>query len=294
MYNSQPSLHFNGIATLLFFIILILGGLAGFSFSYVAPLVAVIIWGLTLFFAFILSASIKVASQWEKGVVLRLGKFVGLKGPGIFFIIPVIDSIPFWIDLRTATSTFKAEQTLTKDNVPVDVDAILFWRVIDASKAALEVIDYTSSVLLASQTALRDIIGNTELAVMLTGRQAIDASLKDIIDERTAPWGIRVTSVEIKDVTIPQGLQNAMSQQAQAERERQARVILGDSEQQIAQKFVEAAKIYADNPVALHLRGMNMLYEGLKEKGALMVVPSSALESMNLGAITGLASIEKK
>jgi len=293
--NSQyPGPRLNAISSFLFLLVVFIGGLIGFAFISVFPLLSYIIWGFTLLVGWILSISIKIGAQWEKAVLLRLGKYSGLKGPGVFFIIPLIDTIPYWLDLRTINSSFKAEQTLTKDNVPVDVDAILFWRVLDPKKASLEVADYTSSVALASQTALRDVIGQTELTSMLTGRESIDAKLKEIIDKRTTPWGIGVISVEIRDVIIPPNLQNAMSQQAQAERERQARVILGDSERQIAEKFVEAAKQYENNPTALHLRAMNMLYEGLKEKGALIIVPSSALDSMNLGSITGLSSLSQE
>jgi regulator of protease activity HflC (stomatin/prohibitin superfamily) len=292
--SQYPLSHLSAISTLLFFLILFIGGVIGLGFFSFAPLAGGIIWVLTFLIAWAVSGSVKVASQWEKAVILRVGRFAGLRGPGIFFIVPFIDTIPYWIDIRTITSTFKAEQTLTKDNVPVDVDAILFWRVVDSKKAALEVADYNYAVNQASQTALRDVIGKTELTTMLSGREGIDLALKEIIDQRTEPWGIEVISVEIRDVIIPTSLQSAMSQQAQAERERQARVILGDSENQIAQKFAEAAKFYENNPTALHLRAMNMLYEGLKEKGALMIVPSSALDSMNLGTVTGLSSIQRE
>jgi regulator of protease activity HflC (stomatin/prohibitin superfamily) len=237
--------------------------------------------------------AVRVANQWEKHVVLRMGRYVGLRGPGLFFIIPVLDTIPYVIDLRTQVSTFNAKQTLTKDNVPVDVDSILFWRVIDAEKASLLVANYWEAVTQASQTALRDVIGRTELSQMLAGREAIGSDLKNTIDTRTQVWGIDVTSVEIKDVIIPDTLQDAMSRQAQAERERQARVILGDSENQIADKFALAAEKYANNPAAMHLRAMNMLYEGLKDKGALVIVPSTAVDSMNLGGFMGIASAAK-
>ena len=223
--------------------------------------------------------------------MLRLGHFHALKGPGLFFIIPIIDKISYWIDIRVLTSAFKAEKTLTKDTVPVDVDAVLFWKVIDPKKAALEIADYQSAIGWASQTALRDVIGITLLADMLEGRSKISNELQKIIDERTEPWGVNVISVEIKDVLIPPALENAMSMQAQAERERQARVILGDSERQIAEKFGEAALTYANNPVALHLRGMNMLYEGLKGNSTIVLVPSSAIESMQLGGLAGTTSM---
>jgi regulator of protease activity HflC (stomatin/prohibitin superfamily) len=235
--------------------------------------------------------ALKVASQWEKAVVLRLGKFYGLRGPGVFWIIPIVDTIPSWIDHRVMVTPFSAEKTLTKDTVPVDVDAVLFWVVWDAEKAALEVKDYQSAIAWAAQTALRDIIGRMMLADILIGRTAIDEELQHIIDERTTPWGVTVNSVEIRDIVIPQDLEDAMSRQAQAERERQARVILGESEKQIAASFAEAAQAYSDNPTALHLRAMNMLFEGLKEKGALVIVPSSAVDTMNLGAMSGMVSI---
>jgi regulator of protease activity HflC (stomatin/prohibitin superfamily) len=224
-------------------------------------------------------------------VILRLGKFHALKGPGLFFIFPVIDAIPYWIDTRVITTGFKAEKTLTKDTVPVDVDAVLFWKVIDPKKAALGVADYTSAISWASQTALRDVIGKTMLSDMLEGRDKISSILQKIIDERTEPWGINVISVEVKDVLIPQALENAMSMQAQAERERQARVILGDSERQVAEKFAEAAKSYQHNPVAFHLRAMNMLYEGLKQNSTIVIVPSTAVESMQLGGLAGLTAL---
>ncbi|MEO6831269.1 MAG: slipin family protein [Chitinophagaceae bacterium] len=244
-----------------------------------------------LIIAIICSSSIRIADPWDKAVVLRLGQFHSLRGPGIFFIVPIIDTIPYWIDTRVITSSFKAEKTLTKDTVPVDVDAVLFWRVIDPKKAALEVADYLSAISWASQTALRDVIGKTMLSDMLEGRDKISSTLQSIIDERTEPWGIHVNSVEVKDVLIPPALENAMSMQAQAERERQARVILGDSERQVAEKFGEAAKTYANNPVALHLRAMNMLYEGLKQNSTIVIVPSSAIDTMQLGSMAGLTAL---
>lgn len=237
--------------------------------------------------------SIKIAAHWERAVVLRLGKFIGFRGPGIFFLIPFIDTIPYWIDLRIIATPFRAEQTLTKDNVPVDVDAVCFWKVVNPEKAALEVADYHEVISWASQTALRDVIGKSLLSEMLVGREMIDLQLKELIKERTEMWGIYVDSVEIRDVNIPAPLQDAMSIQAQAERERQARLILGESETQIAQKFAEAAKAYINNPTALHLRAMNMLYEGFKDKGTLVIVPSTAVETMGLGAILGASSLTK-
>src|ERR1043165_578586 len=245
---------------------------------------------MTLLSVYLLFA-IKVASQWEKAVVLRLGKFHTLRGPGLYWIVPIIDAIPSWIDHRVMVTPFSAEKTLTRDTVPVDVDAVLFWVVWDAEKAALEVKDYQSAIAWAAQTALRDIIGRMMLADILVGRSAIDEELQRIIDERTTPWGVTVNSVEIRDIVIPQDLEDAMSRQAQAERERQARVILGESEKQIAASFSEASQVYVNNPTALHLRAMNMLFEGLKEKGALVIVPSSAIDTMNLGGLSGMVSI---
>jgi regulator of protease activity HflC (stomatin/prohibitin superfamily) len=241
--------------------------------------------------ALIISSAIKVADPWDKAVVLRLGHFQSLRGPGLFFIIPILDTIPYWIDTRVITTSFKAEKTLTKDTVPVDVDAVLFWKVLDPQKAALEIADYKTAISWASQTALRDVIGKTMLSDMLEGRDKISSVLQKIIDERTEPWGINVNSVEVKDVLIPAALENAMSMQAQAERERQARVILGDSERQVAEKFGEAALTYANNPVALHLRAMNMLYEGLKQNSTIVIVPSSAIDTMQLGGMAGLTAL---
>jgi regulator of protease activity HflC (stomatin/prohibitin superfamily) len=241
--------------------------------------------------AIIISSAIKVADQWEKAVVLRLGRFQSLRGPGLFFIIPIFDNVAYWIDNRVITTSFTAEKTLTKDTVPVDVDAVLFWRVLDAKKAALEIAEYRNAINWASQTALRDVIGKTMLSEMLEGRDKMSAQLQKIIDDRTEPWGINVISVEVKDVNIPSSLQDAMSMQAQAERERQARVILGDSERQVAEMFGEAAKTYADNPTALHLRAMNMLYEGLKTNSTIVIVPSSALDTMSLGGLAGMTAL---
>ena len=241
--------------------------------------------------AIFVSSSIQVADQWDRAVILRLGQFHELKGPGLFFIIPIVDSIPYWIDTRVITTAFKAEKTLTKDTVPVDVDAVLFWKILDPKKAALDVADYQSAINWAAQTALRDVIGKTMLSDMLEGRDKISSELQKIIDVRTEPWGINVISVEVKDVLIPSALEDAMSMQAQAERERQARVILGDSERQVAEKFGEAARTYANDPVALHLRAMNMLYEGLKQNSTIVIVPSTAVESMQLGGLAGLTAL---
>jgi len=240
----------------------------------------------------LISLSIRIVKQWERVVVLYLGKFVGIRGPGLVIIIPLLNTIPYIIDTRVLTSSFNAEQTLTKDTVPVNVDAVLFWQVFDVQKAALEVQEYKVSVLLAAQTALRDVIGKTMLADMLAGREIIDSELQKTIQRRIDGWGINVLSVEIRDVEIPVNLQNAMSMQAQAERERQARVILGDSERQIAKSFEDAAKTYAGNPTALHLRGMNMLYEGLKTNNSVLIlVPSSVLNTMGLGDTTGVIAL---
>ncbi len=252
--------------------------------------IAVYAIGMVLLGLFFMYA-LKIASQWEKVVVLRLGKFHGLRGPGLFWILPLIDTATSWIDHRVMVTPFNAESTLTKDTVPVDVDAVLFWMIWDAEKAALEVEDYRAAISWAAQTALREIIGQMSLADILIGRAKMDADLQKIIDERTTPWGISVQSVEIRDVIIPQGLEDAMSQQAQAERERQSRVILGEAEMQVADSFAEASKAYINNPTALHLRAMNMLFEGLKEKGALVIVPSSAVDTMNLGGLSGMVSL---
>ena len=233
----------------------------------------------------------RVAQQWERAVVLRLGRFVGLRGPGLFWVIPFVDRVSSWIDQRTITTSFAAEQTLTSDAVPVNVDAVLFWMVHDAQKAALEVQDYPQAVSWASQTALRDIIGRTDLTNLLRGRERIEAELQQLIDARSNPWGVTVSSVEMRDVVIPVALQDAMSREAQASREKQARIILGQAEEEIAQSFERAARSYVDNPTAFQLRAMNMLYEGLKDKGALMLVPSSAVESLGMGGMLGAAAM---
>ena len=262
--------------------------------------------GVTLFFAnpfgaivgillgLLCSRSPKVAKQWEKAVVLRLGRYVGLRGPGLFWIVPLIDSISAWVDQRIITTSFAAEQTLTSDTVPVNVDAVLFWLVYDPEKAALEVQDYPQAVSWAAQTALRDIIGRTSLSELLRGRERIEGELQQLIDERSNPWGVTVQSVVMRDVIIPDSLQDAMSREAQASREKQARIILGEAEVEIAHMFEQAAQSYKDNPTALHLRAMNMLYEGLKEKGALMLVPSTAVESMGMGGLLGAAALRQQ
>jgi regulator of protease activity HflC (stomatin/prohibitin superfamily) len=236
----------------------------------------------------------QLAQQWERAVVLRFGRFVGLRGPGLFWILPFVDRVSTWIDQRTITTSFAAEQTLTSDTVPVNVDAVLFWMVHDAEKAALEVQDYEQAISWAAQTALRDIIGRTTLTDLLRGRERIEAELQQLIDVRSNPWGITVQSVEMRDIVIPSALQDAMSREAQASREKQARIILGEAEMEIAHSFEEAAKSYHNNPTALHLRAMNMLYEGLKEKGALMLVPSSAVESMGMGGLMGAAALAQQ
>jgi regulator of protease activity HflC (stomatin/prohibitin superfamily) len=233
----------------------------------------------------------RIASQWERVVVLRLGKFIGLRGPGLFWIIPLLDRIVIWVDVRVRTTGFAAERTLTRDTVPVNVDAVLFWQVADAERAALALENYEEAVAWAAQTALREIIGKTDLADMLAGRDVLDASMQRLIDERARAWGITVTSVEIRDVVIPQALEDAMSRRAQAEREKQARVILGDAEVEIAHKFSAAAAIYRENAIALQLRSLNLLYEGMKERGTLMIIPSTMADSMGTGSYAGLAAL---
>lgn len=246
-----------------------------------------------ILFSIFIATSINIADQWEKAVVLRMGKYNGLKGPGLFFIIPIVDKVDDYIDQRVRVTDFKAEQTLTKDTVPVNVDAVVYWTVWDVEKAALEVQEYQRAISYIAQTGLRDIIGKHELAELLQERDKIAEEMQKVLDSNTNPWGITCQTVGIKDIIIPQGLADAMSKEAQAERERRARVILGTAETEIALKFAKASEQYKDNPVALHLRGMNMLFEGLKEKGSMVIVPSSALDSMNLGAMGGLVSLAK-
>jgi regulator of protease activity HflC (stomatin/prohibitin superfamily) len=282
----------NSLSGLIFVVILGVGlALAYLEYAVSALAESASIAVAAFVIAIVASYSIKIADQWEKTVVLRLGRFRSLEGPGLFFIIPIIETVPYWIDTRVITRSFKAEKTLTKDTVPVDVDAVLFWKVVDPKKAALDVADYDSAISWASQTALRDVIGKTMLSDMLEGREKISNELQKIIDVRTEPWGINVISVEVKDVLIPAALEDAMSMQAQAERERQARVILGDSERQVAEKFGDAAKTYVNDPIALHLRAMNMLYEGLKQNSTIVIVPSSAVETMQLGGLAGLTAL---
>jgi regulator of protease activity HflC (stomatin/prohibitin superfamily) len=283
--GSVPRVNVIAIAVLLASV-----GLGAVGFRAIGSpilLVAMIIVGVTLMQA------PRVAQQWERAVVLRLGRFVGLRGPGLFWIVPFIDEVSSWIDQRTITTSFAAEQTLTSDTVPVNVDAVLFWMVHDVQKAALEVQEYSQAVSWAAQTALRDIIGRTTLTDLLRGRERIEEELQQLIDQRSNPWGVTVSSVEMRDVVIPGALQDAMSREAQAAREKQARIILGQAELEIAHSFEEAAKSYQHNPTALHLRAMNMLYEGLKEKGALMLIPSSAVESMGMGGLMGAAALRQ-
>ena len=291
--DASDQAHINGPAMLLASILFALGigGAALMDHYKVTEGWIVLEVTLLSLIAVYILLSLKIARQWEKAVVLHLGKFQHLAGPGMFWIIPVIDTLANWIDHRVMVTPFSAEKTLTMDTVPVDVDAVLFWLVWDAEKAALEVADYRAAIAWAAQTALREIIGQMSLADILVGRAKMDAELQKIIDERTTPWGITVQSVEIRDVVIPQDLEDTMSRQAQAERERQARVILGESEKQIAHSFSEASQAYINNPTALHLRAMNMLFEGLKEKGALVIVPSSAVDTMNLGGLSGLTAL---
>ncbi len=259
-----------------------------FYLNYLNIMVFVVLIILTI----LLTSSIKIADQWEKAVLLRMGKYIGLKGPGIFFIVPIIDNVIDYIDQRVRVTDFKADQTLTKDTVPVNVVATLYWTVWDVEKAALEVEDYMTAVQYIAQTGLRDIIGRHELADLLQERVKIAEDLQKLLDENTNPWGITCQTVGIKDITIPQGLSDAMSKQAQAERERQARVILGTAETEIAEKFAKASESYLSNPVALQLRAMNLIGEGLKI-GSMIIVPSSALDGMNLGGISGIASLSQ-
>jgi len=278
----------NIISVLLFLFPLALGIPLTVMFRNPIGVIAGLVLGL------LLAQSPKIAKQWEKAVVLRLGRYVGIRGPGLFWIVPLIDTVSSWIDQRVITTNFVAEQTLTSDTVPVNVDAVLFWMVYDPEKAALEVQDYQQAVSWAAQTALRDIIGRTALTELLRGRERIEEELQKLIDDRSNPWGVTVQSVEMRDVVIPDALQDAMSREAQASREKQARIILGQAEVEIAHLFDEAAQSYKNNPTALHLRAMNMLYEGLKEKGALMLVPSSAVESMGMGGLLGAAAFRQQ
>jgi regulator of protease activity HflC (stomatin/prohibitin superfamily) len=289
LFNPEAdSPHANVVSVVLHVIFLGLVALAPFLRAQLPWILAAAV------IVLIVAQSPKIAQQWERGVVLRLGRYTGLRGPGLFWIVPLVDRVARWIDQRTITTSFAAEQTLTSDTVPVNVDAVLFWLVNDPEKAALEVQDYAQAVSWAAQTALRDIIGRTALVELLRGRERIEDELQKLIDARTTPWGVTVQSVEMRDVVIPAALQDAMSREAQAAREKQARIILGQAEVEIAKLFDKAAEAYRDNPTALHLRAMNMLYEGLKEKGALMLVPSSAVESMGMGGLMGAAALAQQ
>ena len=286
--ETGPAVRFNVVAVVIFFFLTAAGLVAALLTGQPAYLVA------GAFIGVVVAVAPRVAQQWERAVVLRLGRFTGLRGPGLFWIIPFVDSVTKWIDQRVITTSFAAEQTLTSDTVPVNVDAVLFWMVYDPEKAALEVQDYPQAVSWAAQTALRDIIGRTSLTDLLRGREKIEEELQRLIDTRSNPWGVTVQSVEMRDVVIPEQLQDAMSREAQAAREKQARIILGQAEVEIAKSFETASRSYHDNPTALHLRAMNMLYEGLKEKGALMLVPSTAVESMGMGGLLGAAALRQE
>ena len=284
----QREVRMNVIAFLLF--VVLLGAGIWLTAATAAP------WGVLggLVLGITLMQSPKVAQQWERAVVLRLGRYIGLRGPGLFWIVPFVDTVTRWIDQRVITTSFAAEETLTSDTVPVNVDAVLFWLVYDPEKAALEVQEYFQAVSWAAQTALRDIIGRTSLTDLLKGRERIEEELQKLIDTRSNPWGVTVQSVEMRDVVIPASLQDAMSREAQATAEKGARIILGQAEVEIAHMFEKAAESYRNNPTALHLRAMNMLYEGLKEKGALMLVPSTAVESMGMGGLMGAAALRQE
>ncbi|HET7614429.1 MAG TPA: slipin family protein [Gemmatimonadaceae bacterium] len=286
--RSQTQVRANVVSVAILLLSLLIGILMTASTQQPLWLVAWILFGVFM------SQSPKIAKQWERAVVLRLGKYTGLRGPGLFWITPFVETIPIYIDQRVITTSFAAEETLTSDTVPVNVDAVLFWMVHDSEKAALEVQDYAQAVSWAAQTALRDIIGRTSLSELLHGRERIESELQALIDQRSNPWGVTVQSVEMRDIVIPTSLQDAMSREAQASREKSARIILGQAEVEIANLFFEAAKSYQNNPTALHLRAMNILYEGLKEKGALMLVPSTAVESMGLGGLMGAAAIRQQ
>jgi regulator of protease activity HflC (stomatin/prohibitin superfamily) len=289
MYTpASPGSNVNVVAIAILLGCLAIGAAGTVASGNAVWLVVMALVGLTLMQA------PRVARQWERAVVLRLGRFVGLRGPGLFWIVPFIDIVSSRVDQRTITTSFAAEQTLTSDTVPVNVDAVLFWMVHDVEKAALEVQDYGQAVSWAAQTALRDIIGRTTLTDLLRGRERIETELQQLIDQRSNPWGVTVSSVEMRDVVIPGALQDAMSREAQAAREKQARIILGEAEREIAHSFQEAARMYHNDPTALHLRAMNMLYEGLKEKGAMMIVPSSAVESMGMGGLLGAAALRQQ
>jgi len=275
----------SGVGKSLFVICMLAGAIVTTATHHPAGIIAGAVAGLYLMFA------LKVVQQWEKVAVLRLGRYVGLRGPGLFHIVPIVETLSAYVDQRVRVANVSAESTLTRDTVPVNVDAIVFWMVWNAEKCILEVESFIEAINMSAQTALRESIGRHELAQMITERETLGRELQRILDEKTNPWGITVQSVEIRDVRIPQGLEDAMSRQAQAERERQARIILGQAETEISNSFVQAAGAYAENPVALHLRAMNMLYEAIKEKGSMVIVPSSAVETMGLGGTLATASL---
>jgi len=283
--RGKPSI--SGPAIVLFVAFLGAGAVVTALTDKPAPAVVGGIIGVYLLFA------IKVADQWQKVAVLRLGRYIGLRGPGFFHIIPVVDQLSRFVDQRVRVSSVTAESTLTRDTVPVNVDAIVFWLVWNAEKSILEVEDFEQAINMSAQTGLRESIGRHELAQMITERESLVRELRSILDEKTNPWGVTVQSVEIRDVRIPQALEDAMSRQAQAERERQARNILGQAETEISQKFSDAALTYQNNPVALHLRAMNMLYEAIKERRSMVIVPSSAVETMGLGGTLATAALNK-
>jgi len=275
----------NGVALLLFVVCTLAGVVVSRHVHQPRPAIAGVLVGLYFLFA------IKIVRQWEKVAVLRLGRYVGLRGPGLCHIVPIVETLSPYVDQRVRVASVSAESTLTRDTVPVNVDAIVFWMVWNAEKSILEVENFVEAINMSAQTALRESIGRHELAQMITERETLGRELQRILDEKTNPWGITVQSVEIRDVKIPQGLEDAMSRQAQAERERQARIILGQAETEISNSFVQAATAYSENPVALHLRAMNMLYEAIKERGSMVIVPSSAVETMGLGGTLATASL---
>jgi len=284
----QARRYVSGVSLLAFFVVMAIGVASTIVMQSPWPALVAVFAGVFLMF------SLKIANQWERAVVLRFGKFQGLKGPGLFVLIPIVDEITQLVDQRVRVTDVSAESALTKDTVPVNVDAIVFWTVWDAQKAVLEVADYLDAIALSAQTALRETIGRHQLAEMITEREQLGKQLQTILDEKTNPWGITVQSVEIRDVRIPADLEDAMSRQAQAERERQARIILGTAETEISARFVEAGDAYKDHPLALHLRAMNMLYEAIKEKGSMVIVPSSAVETMGLGGLSGMTALAQK
>ena len=281
--HAGPQISAPGVAV--FIVSLAVGGTWGALTNNPIPVIAFVLVGMYFLFA------IKVAAQWQKAAVLRLGRYRGLRGPGMFMIVPVVDSVSLYVDQRVRVTDVKAESALTRDTVPVNVDAIIFWLVWNAEKSILEVMDYDQAITMSAQTALRESIGRHDLAQMITEREMLGKELQGILDEKTNPWGITVQSVEIRDVHIPEALEDAMSRQAQAERERQARIILGTAETEISNKFAEASMVYLNNPIALHLRAMNMLYEAIKEKGSMVIVPSSAVETMGLGGLLGTTAL---